>query len=675
LGPDHLSTVTVASLLGVTLVEQRKYVEGETVLRRAVQGFEKDAAQRTPAQKTPSVDHQHATAAVELGLALYGQKRHAEAEIAFQAALRLAGRVPSPDPGLDEKARLFLGDSLTELWRPAEGEFLLRRALESAETNYGPQGAGVGIVLWRLGESLAAQQKYAEAAAVLGRALAIYDGQPTTGRFEGHAADIAGARGRALLRQGDHIQAQPLLQRHLDFVRERMGPTDIATQNAARDLAQCLQALNKPDEAREVLRRHGIDPGTGNAAEGVRPDTLRAAMEKAADRHVEALPADAVAEVTRGAQAYSERRYAESESAHRRGLQLAQQTVGAAHPATALCEVYLGDSLIEQRRYAEAEPHLRRAIDVQEELLDRQQPKAHAADRLLLVRNRLRLGLALYGQRKPEDTVAAFTRGLNLADDLGFDDPGVAASRMYLGEVLFSREAYVRAEDQFRRAVATFKNYREPEDRDRYRRAQSGVARSLFERRRYADAVPLLQRSVDVSEKVAGLGPTHRATLNLVWSLGVSLHHSGRREEAEAMFRRGLAGAEKGLGPRDVETADFAKWLGINLRAQTRPAEAEPYFRQALAIYRAAAPRHVVTANAGVEHAGVLEALGRHEEAAQVYREAVGILEGLGASERKDLEAARQGLARALRAAGRASEADAMERKVPTQERDTAGSR
>jgi tetratricopeptide (TPR) repeat protein len=167
-----------------------------------------------------------------------------------------------------------------------------------------------------------------------------------------------------------------------------------------------------------------------------------------------------------------------------------------------------------------------------------------------------------------------------------------------------------------------------------------------------------------VFEKASDLGPAHPATIDLVWSLGVSLHHSRRLAEAEAVFRRGIAAAEKSLGPEHPDTGLLVKWLGINLRAQRRPAEAEPSFRRALAICRAVAPRDAVTADAAVQHGGALETLGRNEEAVQAYREGVQILEALGASERKELVAAPQGLARALRAAGRPAEAKEVENRL-----------
>ncbi len=251
-----------------------------------------------------------------------------------------------------------------------------------------------------------------------------------------------------------------------------------------------------------------------------------------------------------------------------------------------------------------------------------------------------------------------------LADELGRDDPGTATSRMFLGETLYAERSYLGAEDQFRRALATLANYHVSEDADVHLRAQTGVAVSVFERRHYGQAVPLLERAIAQREGSSAYGPRHRTTIDLTWALGVSLHHSGQLAQAETVLRQGLAVAEEALGRRDELTVSFLNWLGINLRAQQRPSDALTYFSQALEATPSEAPQAAARAGIAINRAGVLESLGRPQEAALDYRFAADLLDGLEARQQTHLQEALQGLVRALEAAGMGADAQAARRRL-----------
>ena len=118
--------------------------------------------------------------------------------------------------------------------------------------------------------------------------------------------------------------------------------------------------------------------------------------------------------------------------------------------------------------------------------------------------------------------------------------------------------------------------------------------------------------------------------------------------QAETTFRQGLAVAEEALGRRDELTVSFLNWLGINLRAQQRPSDALTYFSQALEATPSEAPQAAARAGIAINRAGVLESLGRPQEAALDYRFAADLLDGLEARQQTHLQEALQGLVRAL---------------------------
>lgn len=386
-------------------------------------------------------------------------------------ALDLLNQLPTRDERTLEQTHLFLGDAPTKLDHAADAEPFLRQALQATARSRPPQSIDVAIAQWRLGVALAAQQRLDEAATTLGRAFEIYEALPAAERLVGQDEEFASDLGRVRLNQGQAAAAEPLLRKALDFMSDRLGATDIRTQNAARQLADALRAQDRAADARDLLARHGIDPESGATAAGVRPDTARAAADRFSIRHLEALPEQARPDINHGFEAFGKGRFAESAASFEQALRSVERPTEAQIPGKALLESHLGQAKVQQRLYQEGEPFLRRALAAQQSVIARQAPTPNALDRLLLAETRLELGLALYGQAKAEENIRAFRSGLDLADELGRDDPGAASRRMSLGETLFREHAYVQAEDQFRRSLATLDLYHVPQDADVYLRS------------------------------------------------------------------------------------------------------------------------------------------------------------------------------------------------------------
>jgi tetratricopeptide (TPR) repeat protein len=153
---------------------------------------------------------------------------------------------------------------------------------------------------------------------------------------------------------------------------------------------------------------------------------------------------------------------------------------------------------------------------------------------------------------------------------------------------------------------------------------QAGIY--LWNRGRFDQAQPLLQRALAICEKV--LGPEHPETAstlnNLAWLYG----NQGKYEQAEPLYLRALAILEKTLGPEHPWTAVTLCDLADLYRNQGKYEQAEPLFQRALAICeKVLGPEHPQTATVldAQGHLALLQ--GREEQAASRLQRALTIHE------------------------------------------------
>jgi tetratricopeptide (TPR) repeat protein len=145
-------------------------------------------------------------------------------------------------------------------------------------------------------------------------------------------------------------------------------------------------------------------------------------------------------------------------------------------------------------------------------------------------------------------------------------------------------------------------------------------------RGRYAEAEPLLRRSVSIFEKV--LGFNH-------WRVGTSLNNlaqlhfsQGRYEEAEPLYHRVLSITENALGPDHPDVATGLNSLARLCSAQARYEEAEPLCSRALEITEnALGPDHPEVGTSLNNLAQVRFHQGRYDEAEPLYGRALRIRE------------------------------------------------
>jgi esterase/lipase superfamily enzyme len=149
----------------------------------------------------------------------------------------------------------------------------------------------------------------------------------------------------------------------------------------------------------------------------------------------------------------------------------------------------------------------------------------------------------------------------------------------------------------------------------------------LFRDGKYAEAIPLADRYVDVATRLAGDdNPSYAAAIG--WR--AMLHRAqGHYTVAEPLIKRALAIDEKALGPDHLNVAAHLDNLAQLYQEQGRYAEAEPLYSRALAIAekQPGAPDQPRVGTALNNLAWLYQAQGRYEEAEPLVRRALAIVE------------------------------------------------
>ena len=99
---------------------------------------------------------------------------------------------------------------------------------------------------------------------------------------------------------------------------------------------------------------------------------------------------------------------------------------------------------------------------------------------------------------------------------------------------------------------------------------------------KYAEAIPLAQRTLAITEKV--LGPEHPDVALSLNNLAELYQDQGNYKEAEPLFQRALAIKEKVLGPEHPHVALSLNNLAGLYKDQGNYSEAESLYQRSLAI-------------------------------------------------------------------------------------------
>ena len=196
---------------------------------------------------------------------------------------------------------------------------------------------------------------------------------------------------------------------------------------------------------------------------------------------------------------------------------------------------------------------------------------------------------------RAEEAEELFRRALQLLEESGGgDSPDAANVLSSLGAVGEQRCDYSGAESYFTRAAAIMDAHADSDDED-VRRLRLQTLSDLGRIRRilgrYAEAEPLIKRSIAVAEEF--FGPDGVETAGALNDLGMLYMFNGRFEAAEPLYQRALSILERALGPEAVELASIYHNLGGLEHARGRHAAGEPHARRSVELReRALGPEH-----------------------------------------------------------------------------------
>ncbi|MEM1186171.1 MAG: serine/threonine-protein kinase [Planctomycetota bacterium] len=325
------------------------------------------------------------------------------------------------------------------------------------------------------------------------------------------------------------------------------------------------------------------------------------------------------------------------------------EVFGAEDPATLGNAVDLASALAEIGRIDEAHSRLETVIEIRERSLGTTHPTTIAARSVLAdvfrSASRFQDAAAVYrvvyeqrldtlGDRHP-DSLRAANNLASVLDTIG-DFEGaeklhratLEANRLVHGDL--HRDTLVSAGNlaillrtlgENEEALALYQEsadgFRDLEGPDSPYTLQAiqNYAVVLSEVGRGDEALPLYQASLEGRRRV--LGAEHPATLNAIYNMGDLLRRQGDLAAAEPYCAEALELHKKVLGENSLGTCYSALSLGKLRLGQDQLAEAESLIRTAYLCFNEVSGRtHPSTTTAGEELAGVLDRLGRDDEAA-----------------------------------------------------------
>ena len=269
----------------------------------------------------------------------------------------------------------------------------------------------------------------------------------------------------------------------------------------------------------------------------------------------------------------------------------------------------------------------------------------------------------LWHQKRYAEAEPLYERVLQTYEGfLGPNDPDLAGALRNLANVRFVQERYRKAYKLYRRAAAIYQAL-DPEHAE-LSSTLHWVGRSAFEAQRYKKAAAAYERAVELLETAAPDGsPELQSQL---MSLAHLYYFVGRHAEAEPVYLRALAMAERLLGPNDAAVGRCAGRIAVLYRnAEVLGKDPEPYYRRAVGIWEESGDEESLF-EADYRLADFLHEAGRDDEAEPYYRRWLELLERVG--DRVDAQDTwgsktqwmKNGYLDYLRATGRASEADAL---------------
>jgi tetratricopeptide (TPR) repeat protein len=537
-----------ANELANQLHAQGKFIEAETEMRRVLE----------LAEKTHGLVHANvATAAANLAYLVARRGNLEEGALLILRAEAIAEKTIPPADHRNVEWALFHGNLLVKQDKPAEAAAVLDRALVRAQAQYGEEHFLVIQLRQALAECARRSGQRGTADRLEKEALAdlndlIRENDPAR-------AGVLSAQGRALVQRGDLAGAERLFRRAVELLEKGGAPTERGA--AYVDLCGTLLRLGRVAEARPLLERAvaKTESARGESA----PELIQLLQLLAVMRGQEGKPAAA-------------------RMLFDRAISIAEKNSGKdSIPALSLLVEAAGFEQT-QGRHAEAEKLFRRILDGVRKLSG-----PHSRDSINI---RFQLIRCIQEQGRPAEVLPVIEEALKDADAVfAPNDPELI--------------------DYLTRAARVYQNLR-----------------------RDADAKPLARRALDIA--IATRGEDHPDTANAAATLATSLFAQGADDEAGKLLRTAVAIAGKNRERMHPEIPNWFMDLARICVAKGALNDAESLSRAALAIFEQQVPAdHPLLVIPLARLADVLAVRGRPAEAEPLLRRALTIASaGLGAA-------------------------------------------
>jgi CHAT domain-containing protein/Tfp pilus assembly protein PilF len=384
------------------------------------------------------------------------------------------------------------------------------------------QGQAEVLALYRRGQALQQQGKWAEAIKVYEQALA--KAKDAFGPTEVTTAALANNLANVHYTLGQYAKAESLCKRSLEVYEAKLGKDHPQVASILNNLAELYRAKGQHAQAEPLYQRSlAINEARVGKDEPATADSLKglALLYKEMGQHARAEPL------------------------FRRSIQIYEAKLGKDHLKVAYSLHLLGSLYKDMGQYARAEPLFQRGLAIFEAKLGKDHP--HMATSL----NNLAALYADMGQHAKAEPL--YQRGLAITEArLGKDHPDVAAFLNNLAQLSWATGAYAKAEPLYRRSLEIYEA-KLGKDHPLVAAALNNLAALYKEMGQLARAEPLFQRSLEIRE--ARLGKDHPDVAAVLNNLAALYQDSGEHAKAEPLYRRSLSIWEAKLGKDHPDVA------------------------------------------------------------------------------------------------------------------------
>ncbi|CBJ26207.1 NB-ARC and TPR repeat-containing protein [Ectocarpus siliculosus] len=374
-------------------------------------------------------------------------------------------------------------------------------------------------------------------------------------------------------------------------------------------------------------------------------------------------------------------KYDDAESLYKRSLATQEKVLGQEHPDVAQSLNDLAGLLRAQGKYAEAEPLYEQSQAIREKVLGPEHPDVATTlnDRARLLESQGKYVEAeplyercqaiyekAFGPEHPDMAATLHNQAGLLCKQrsLGLDHPDVAASLNNGVELLIALGKYADAMPLVQRSLAIREDTLGVHHPD-VAASTNSYAELLKAQGRYDEAALYFERAGKIWENA--LGPKHPMVATALYNQAELLETQGKYHKAEELYRQSLAIREQMLGADHPDVAVSLNNMARLLATQDRNEEAEALFERAIAVLEAAlGPDHPNVAIVLINQAGLLMIQGKYAEAEVLCQRSLKIQESTLGPDHPDVATSLHDTAGLLELQGNYDEAEPLYRRAQT---------